>query len=408
MDYFDGTTLEAAAQERALQPEELLAVAQQMASGLQAAHGKGILHRDVKPANVLVRRPREPGEAWQVKLIDFGLALRKSMRETVTAASAQTMLGSSIAGTMEYAAPEQMGKLPGVPVSPASDVYGFARTCCYALFQTPQPLLRHWRSVPQGLAELLETCLEEKPDNRPRDFTAVLERLPGRRPGAPSVPPPPGHIPLPTVSEPSGPLQPLAGPVSEMMAEQRLQELSALQQHVAGCIKCTQLAFGRTQTVFGTGPLDPDIMLLGEAPGADEDRRGEPFIGAAGQLLMGLLADLGMRREDVYISNLLKCRPPGNRQPLPQETRNCREYLDRQIELIRPKSLVAMGSTAAQQLLNTAESISRMRGRIYVYKNIPVLCTYHPAFLLPGRSPEKRRDVLEDFRTLLRRLGKKV
>jgi DNA polymerase len=157
--------------------------------------------------------------------------------------------------------------------------------------------------------------------------------------------------------------------------------------------------------VFGTGPLDPAIFFVGEAPGADEDRTGEPFVGAAGQLFTRLLAEAGLDRSTVYISNLLKCRPPGNRKPEPAEVGNCREYLARQVDLVRPRSLVALGASAAQGLLGTTESIGRLRGRLHDFRGIPVLCTYHPAFLLPGRSPEKKRDVLEDLRMLLRRLG---
>jgi DNA polymerase len=370
-----------------------------MASGLQAAHGKGILHRDVKPANLLVRRPTSASEPHQVKLIDFGLALRRSGRETMLASAASTITGSSIAGTLEYAAPEQMGKLAGVAVSPASDVYGFARTCCYALFQTPQPLPRHWRSIPTDLADLLENCLEEDPANRPRDFAQVLARL-GEDPSARTTATV-TTLPLPTVQMPAASTK----PVAEITAAERLQELAVLRQQVSGCVRCSQLAFSRTQPVFGTGPLDPPILLLGEAPGADEDRRGEPFVGAAGQLLTTILLEVGIKREAVYITNVLKCRPPGNRKPQEVEVRNCREYLDRQIDLVRPRSIIALGATAAQHLLQSAESIGKLRGRLYQYRGVPVLCTFHPAFLLPGRAPERKPDVLNDIRMLLRRLG---
>jgi DNA polymerase len=411
MDYFDGQTLEEHARSQPLSAEDLLAVARQVASGLHAAHGKGILHRDVKPANLLVRP--DPGErgvstprSWQVKLIDFGLALRRTGRETLLATSA-TITGSSIAGTLEYAAPEQMGKMPGVPVGPAADVYGFARTCCYAMFQTPQPLLRHWRMLPGPMAELLESCLEEKPEQRPRDFGVVLNQLNGL--GAPAVPTPRPAVSLP-VSAPASPppvvAPPMPGARVKLTAEQRRQELAALAQRVSACTRCAPLARSRTQTVFGTGPLDPDILFLGEAPGADEDRLGEPFVGAAGQLFNRVLTGVGLNRADVYITNLLRCRPPGNRTPQPAEVNNCREYLERQIELVRPRSICTLGGSAAQNLLGTAESIGRLRGRLHDYRGIPVLCTYHPAFLLPGRSPEKRKDVEEDLRKLLRALGR--
>jgi serine/threonine protein kinase len=173
MRYFDGETLEDYARKQPLSVDELLPVARQIAGGLQAAHDKGILHRDVKPANVLVRRD---GADWQVKLIDFGLALRPQALQS-TAASADTLTGSSIAGTLDYAAPEQMGKLPGVATGRQSDIFGFARTCCFALFQTPQPLFQHWLAIPEPLAALLEQCLQEIPGKRPADFQTVLARL---------------------------------------------------------------------------------------------------------------------------------------------------------------------------------------------------------------------------------------
>ncbi len=395
VDYFEGTTLEEEAKKQALTAEDVRCVARQVAAGLQAAHARGILHRDVKPANVLVRRgpvgnglravPPQSEGPWEVKLIDFGLALRRTARET-TVASTNTLIGSSIAGTLDYAAPEQMGKLVGVSVSPASDVYGFARTCCYALFQTPQPLPRHWRSVPDQLAELLETCLEERPEQRPQDFAAVLAQL--------------GSAPAPV------PLVPLApGMESDPASAQRRQELAVVAQQVAGCRRCGALCRSRTNTVFGIGPLSPDAMFVGEAPGADEDRSGEPFMGAAGRVFNELLAAVGLDRARVFVTNLLKCRPPGNRKPEPAEMSNCREYLTRQIELVRPRAIVVLGASAAQGLLGTAEPIGRLRGRLYEHKGVPVLCTYHPAFLLPGRAPERRGDVLGDLQMLLRRLS---
>jgi DNA polymerase len=278
-------------------------------------------------------------------------------------------------------------------------VYGFARTCCYALFQTPQPLLRHWRMLPDILAELLESCLEERPEQRPQDFGAVLQRLDALAPprSRPAV-----SLPVAPALAPATPRTPAA----EMTKEQRREELEALARQVAGCTRCAPLARARTKTVFGAGPLDPVICFVGEAPGADEDRAGKPFVGAGGQVLARLLSEVGLSLEEVYLLNLLKCRPPGNRPPQPGELSNCRGYLERQIELVRPQYLCALGGSAAQNLLGTAESIGRLRGRLHDYKGTPVLCTYHPAFLLPGRSPEKRRDVLNDLQLLLRRMGR--
>ena len=404
MDYFDGQTLEELAREKPLAVADLVAVARQVAEGLQAAHARNILHRDVKPANLLVRSDSTPA-GWQAKLIDFGLALKRTGRETMLATSA-TLTGSSIAGTLDYAAPEQMGKLPGVSVRPASDVYGFARTCCYALFQTPQPLLRHWRSVPAALAELLESCLEDQPAQRPQDFKTVIERLDGLsgRPTTVSVPPPAPAVPLPLVAESATAKK----AVAEMTADERQQELAALALRISSCTRCAPLVSNRTQTVFGEGPLDAEVCFLGEAPGGDEDLRGQPFIGQAGQVLNGILSAMGLKRDQVYISNILKCRPPSNRTPFASEANNCREYLDRQLELVRPRHLVALGGCAAQNLLGTTQTIGRLRGRFHDWKGVPVLCTYHPAFLLPNRSPEKKKDVWEDMKLLLQRMGRPV
>ena len=178
MDYFHGGTLEEYVKKHGPLPlNDLLAVVRPAAEGLQAAHGKGILHRDVKPANLLVRKE---GTGWQVKVIDFGLAVRHKVAQATmnasTAKRGKTQVGDGIAGTIDYAAPEQMGRRKD-PVGPYSDVYGWAKTCCYALFQTTQPLPKHWNSIPQPLAQLLERCLDEEPKNRPAGFREVLDGL---------------------------------------------------------------------------------------------------------------------------------------------------------------------------------------------------------------------------------------
>jgi uracil-DNA glycosylase len=189
-------------------------------------------------------------------------------------------------------------------------------------------------------------------------------------------------------------------------SDERRQELTVIAERVAQCTRCADLAAARKHTVFGVGKLYPEICFIGEAPGADEDAQGEPFVGAAGQLLNRIIAACGMKREAVYICNILKCRPPGNRLPLPVEAAHCREYLERQIELVHPKFICALGACAAQNLLNTTVSIGRLRGQFHDYRGIPVLCTYHPAYLL--RSPDKKRDVWEDMKKLLLRLGRTI
>lgn len=212
MDYFDGKNLFDFVQHHGpLAVPDLLVVARATAEALRAAHSKNILHRDIKPANLLVRKD---GPGWQVKVIDFGLALKQEVLDASTTrrGGSKTVIGRTIEGTLDYAAPEQMGKLPGVAVSLASDVYGFGRTCCYALFATPQPLPRHFRNLPDALVSLLEDCIEEMPDRRPKSFADVLTRLsklegsapvphvPAARPAPPApvatVAPPPPPPPL--------------------------------------------------------------------------------------------------------------------------------------------------------------------------------------------------------------------
>jgi DNA polymerase len=190
--------------------------------------------------------------------------------------------------------------------------------------------------------------------------------------------------------------------------DQRRRELELLAEAVRPCTRCADLCSTRTQTVFGVGRLDPDICFVGEAPGADEDRLGEPFVGQAGQLLNRIIAACGLTREEVYICNILKCRPPGNRTPRLDEAANCREYLDKQLALVQPKSICCLGGTAATNLLGVTSSLGKLRGRFHDYHGIPVICTYHPAFLLPFRQPEKKKDVWEDMKMLLRKLGKPI
>ncbi len=206
----------------------------------------------------------------------------------------------------------------------------------------------------------------------------------------------------------SPPVPAVGEPVSSNGVEKRRSELLVLAERIASCQRCTELVVSRSRTVFGVGPVDPELCFVGEAPGATEDQRGEPFVGEAGQLLDRIIAACGMKREEVYICNICKCRPPGNRVPTAQEAGNCREYLERQLELVRPRFLCALGACAAQNLLGTTEGIGKLRGRFHDFKGIPVMCTYHPAYLLPGRSPQKKRDVWDDMKRLLERMGRPI
>lgn len=170
-----------------------------------------------------------------------------------------------------------------------------------------------------------------------------------------------------------------------------------LQQRVSQCTACRELVANRTQTVFGVGNRQADWLIVGEAPGVDEDRQGEPFVGRAGQLLNAMLAAIGHRRDTVYIANILKCRPPGNRDPLADESAHCEPFLLRQIELIQPKILLSVGRISAQNLLQTDTPVGHLRGRVHHYgeHQIPLIVTYHPAYLL--RSPDQKAKAWEDL-----------
>lgn len=169
----------------------------------------------------------------------------------------------------------------------------------------------------------------------------------------------------------------------------------ALEESVRACTRCV-LHNTRTQTVFGVGDRRAQWLFVGEAPGADEDRQGEPFVGRAGQLLNAMIAAVGLKREQVYIANVLKCRPPNNRDPQPNEVEQCEPYLIRQIELIQPKLIVALGRHAAHSLLKTDLALARLRGQRLSYQDIPLVVTYHPAYLL--RTPSDKRKAWEDLR----------
>jgi len=180
---------------------------------------------------------------------------------------------------------------------------------------------------------------------------------------------------------------------------------SALQAKVRACTLCG-LHRGRTQTVFGVGKRDARLFVIGEAPGADEDRQGEPFVGRAGQLLNAMLRSIGLPRAEVYIANILKCRPPNNRDPEPSEQSSCTPYLSQQIELVQPRVLLAVGRIAAQWLLQTDAPIGRIRGRVVSYgpRNTPLVVTYHPAYLL--RSPLDKAKAWTDLCMVKELLGR--
>jgi len=182
--------------------------------------------------------------------------------------------------------------------------------------------------------------------------------------------------------------------------------LTILRDEVAACTLCEELATTRTQTVFGVGNPQARLCFLGEAPGADEDRLGEPFVGRGGQLLNKIIEACQLRREDVYLLNVLRCRPPENRNPTGEEASNCRRFLERQLQLVSPEFICCLGTVAAQNLLSTTETIGRLRGKVHDYRGLKVICTYHPAYLL--RNPSAKRSAWEDMKMLMREMGTPV
>ena len=215
-------------------------------------------------------------------------------------------------------------------------------------------------------------------------------------------------MPSPKRSEPAA--SPATAPVTGVALQplnlapaERVARLLVLSERVKACVRCQELAESRTQTVFGVGDPNAKIMFVGEAPGADEDQQGEPFVGKAGQLLNDIIKACRLTREEIYICNVLRCRPPGNRLPSPEEAMNCREYLDGQIAIVNPEYIVCWGLTAAKNLLASELPIGKMRGRFYEYGRAKVLCTYHPSYLL--RNPAAKKDVWDDMKFLFQDMG---
>lgn len=184
---------------------------------------------------------------------------------------------------------------------------------------------------------------------------------------------------------------------------ERLDVFEKMQKEVAGCVACPHLVRNRSRTVFGDGTVMPRVVFFGEAPGADEDKQGIPFVGRAGQLLTKIIEACTFKREDVYIMNVVKCRPPDNRVPEPDEVSNCRHFFERQFDTLQPEYIVCVGATPAQALLETTLSIGKLRGRFHSYRGSKVVATYHPAYLL--RNPDAKKFVWEDLQMMLRDMG---
>jgi DNA polymerase len=207
----------------------------------------------------------------------------------------------------------------------------------------------------------------------------------------------PQGIPLQGERSPTQPGVPLRVLTADALAD--------LRAHIGECTRCKLHGLGRTQVVFGSGSPNAGLMFVGEAPGADEDEQGVPFVGKSGQLLTKIIEAIELRREDVYIANVIKCRPPQNRNPEPDEIEICEPFLFRQIDVIKPKVIVTLGKFAAQTLLRSEEPISKLRGRTFDYHGATLVPTFHPAYLL--RNPSSKRDVWEDMKLVKKLLTEK-
>ncbi len=237
------------------------------------------------------------------------------------------------------------------------------------------------------------------------------------RPPAPSAAARPTHAAAPATpviharSETTEPATAPVAPAAPLSPEAKVAAFADLQQRVLGCVKCKNLADSRKNVVFGVGNINADLLFVGEAPGADEDAQGEPFVGAAGLLLTKIIQTMGLSRETVYIANILKCRPDmpphtsGNRKPTPEEMRTCIPYLQEQIDLIRPKVIVGLGATAIEGLLGKAIFITKIRGQWNTYRGIPLMPTYHPAYLLRNQALAEKRRVWEDMLKVMEKLA---
>jgi DNA polymerase len=207
------------------------------------------------------------------------------------------------------------------------------------------------------------------------------------------------------------PVEPRASESQKSPASDKAARLAALRGPVLACTKCPHLVKSRTQVVFGVGNPDAALMFVGEAPGEDEDKQGEPFVGKAGQLLTKIIETMGLSRDEVYIGNVLKCRPDmppgesGNRKPKPAEMETCLPYLRQQIDIIQPRVLVALGATAMEGLLGETQPMNKLRGRWHEFGCIPLMATYHPAYLLRNQSLSEKRKVWEDMLLVMERLA---
>jgi DNA polymerase len=259
--------------------------------------------------------------------------------------------------------------------------------------------------------------------------TLAALRQPRLAAPAVSAPAPPAPAPRPVAPTPAKPALPMPPAATRSVAppprpeapapvatpvlspEAKAAAFAELRQRATACVRCPNLVAARKSVVFGVGDINAQLMFIGEAPGADEDSQGEPFVGKAGQLLTRIIQTMGLTRESVYIGNILKCRPDtpgqaaGNRKPTPEEMQTCIPYLHEQIDLIRPRVIVALGGTAVEGLLGKTLGITKLRGQWRTYRGIPLMPTYHPAYLLRNQSLSEKRRVWEDMLQVMEKLA---
>jgi DNA polymerase len=253
--------------------------------------------------------------------------------------------------------------------------------------------VRHVAIAPQTLRELAQ----------PVKNLPVPPAARNQKPTAPK-------IPAPVQPEISSSVAPDLSPVTRHPSPDKAAAFAALRERALACVRCPHLASSRQNVVFGVGNIDSPLMFVGEAPGADEDEQGEPFVGKAGQLLTKIIQATGLSRAEVYIANILKCRPDtpgqsaGNRKPTPEEMATCIPYLHEQIDLIRPKVIVALGATAVEGLLGKTVGITKLRGNWQTYRGTPLMPTYHPAYLLRNQAMSEKRRVWEDMLAVMEKL----
>jgi DNA polymerase len=266
-----------------------------------------------------------------------------------------------------------------------------------------------------GYHELLDAAIQQLQELKSQgvrfvpvsaEALAALNQSP--RPAAKKISAP---APLIQPAPKPAPVAPIAVPALSPEAQAKAAAFADLRQRALACVKCANLASSRKNVVFGVGSMDAQLMFVGEAPGADEDQQGEPFVGKAGQLLTKIIQTMGFQRGDVYIANILKCRPDtpgqsaGNRKPTSEEMSTCIPYLHEQIDLIRPKVLVALGATAVEGLLGKTVGITKLRGNWQTYRGIPLMPTYHPAYLLRNQALSEKRRVWEDMLQVMEKIG---